>query len=117
MPSFNNGVTVTFLRRTVSGTDERGDDVYTTTEDDVAGCSVSPGYSSETDQGSIMVQSGITVQAPPDTDSSPVDALRLPDGSEWEVQGDSSQWQSPFTTVKSFLKIKADRTTGGNSAT
>jgi hypothetical protein len=112
MPIFGSGNTVTFIKRTVTGQDEYGDDVYVETQTAVSGCGISPGNSSEDIQGTASVMSDVIVHAPPDVSIGLFDAVILPDGRRYRLSGTSNTWVSPFTGTSSFQEIPLVMVTG-----
>jgi hypothetical protein len=112
MPSFPYGVTVTIVSRAVSGTDEYGNDTYSETTEDIPLCSVQPAGTSETTQFTDQLSSEIVVYFPYGTDVEYIDALRLPDGTEYEVQGKPNVWASPFSGNTAPVEVRATKVTG-----
>jgi hypothetical protein len=110
-PSFPHGVTVTFVTRTLSGTDDYGNDTYTSTQFDVSPCSVQPATTSENPIMTEELVDDITVYAPTGT---PVDYLSavIWNGNTYEVNGRPNTWQSPFSGRLGPVQIQAHRQTG-----
>jgi hypothetical protein len=102
---FQNGVTVTFIRRSVTETDDKGNDVYGETTLDVPFCVLDPGASTEVIQGTEQVTSDVTIYAPPGTEVGAYDAFRV-GGQEYEVQGTPNAYQSPFTGFSGPVTIR-----------
>ncbi len=93
MPRFLGQVTV----ERSAGRDRNGDPLGVTVHSQ-GGCGWAPRVSSEQhDDGRDVVIVGLTLYAPVDADILPTDALVLPDGSRWEVDGEVGRWVSPFT--------------------
>jgi len=103
-PSFNNGVTVTLVRKTVTGQDEFGNDVYTSTNVDVWPCSVQPAASREVLAFADQITAQITVFFPSNADITYVDAI-IWNGNQYEITGVPDQWQSPFSGHISPIRI------------
>jgi hypothetical protein len=102
---FQGGVTVTFVKRSVTGTDDKGNDVYGETTVDVQFCAFDPGASTEVIQGTEQVIADVTVYAPPGTDVGAYDAF-IVGGQEYEVQGTPNAYQSPFTGFSGPVTIR-----------
>ena len=116
MPTLRAGQTVTIVRRVLQPEpDSHGNDVYVDQLISVLGCAISPGFSSETDSGGIQVKANVTIHMPTGTVVYPTDALRGPDGREYEVIGFPDTWQSPFTGTLSMVEVKVQEVTGGGS--
>ena len=112
MPIFAAGQTVTFISRSVTGTDEYGNDVYGEVTHVVGGCGISPGNSSEDIQGTASVLSDVILHAPLSAQIGLFDAVILPDGRRYRLTGTPNTWQSPFTGTKSFIEIPLQVVTG-----
>lgn len=108
---FPYGQTVTIRRRTVSGTDEFNNDVYTSVSEDVPLCVVQPGSSGEQIQFSDQLSAGIVVYFPSGTDLSHIDAIVV-DGAEYEVDGRPDEWTSPFSGHVGPVQVRATKVTG-----
>ena len=102
---FRNGVTVTFLKRTVTGVDVKGNDVYSDTTMDVPYCVLDQGASAEVVQGTEQVTTDVTVYAPPGTDVGAFDAF-IVNGVKYEVQGNPASPVSPFTSFQGPVEIR-----------
>lgn len=108
---FTYGQTVTVERRTVSGTDSYGNNVYSFVKEDVDLCVVQPSASSEQLQFADQLTTGITVFFPPNTDLSYIDAI-IVDGDVYEVQGTPNEWVSPFSGHVGPVQVQATKVTG-----
>jgi hypothetical protein len=100
------GTTVTLVRRTVSGTDAHGEDVYTLTREDVAGCQVQPVSSAEQLGTGDTVTTRYRLFAPAGVDLDAVDAVEV-DGRSYEVDGETSRWSDLLGVphhVEAFLR-------------
>lgn len=111
MPPMPYGQTVTLVHRVPSGTDEYGNDTYTDVTEDIALCSVQPASSTEVIQFTDAVTTGITVFLPYGTDISYLDAIIVA-GIQYEVQGDPSQWVSPFSGHAAPVQVRASKVKG-----
>lgn len=106
------GETVTLLGRAVTGRDALGNDVYTATETPAPGAVFVPGGSMEQTQGADQVtdrDSFIWISSPPNVAA--VDAIRRTDGTKYEVQGNGSDYSSPFSNTR-VLQVFVEKVTG-----
>lgn len=116
MPNLRAGQKVLFIHRKVTSQDQYGNDVYTSTTQEVDGCAVSPGSSTETWQGTMQIVSDIIVHAPPDTVvDEPWDEMVIA-GVTYNIVGDPRSWTSPFTGTASMLEIQGKLVTTGGAA-
>jgi hypothetical protein len=111
--TFPYGQTVTLISRTVSGQDGYGNDVYAETSTDVSPCIVQPAGSVETIQWTDEVSTDLTVFLPFGTDIEAIDAVEI-NGIRYEVQGEPSNWTSPFTGRNSPEQIRVSKVTGAS---
>lgn len=111
MPSFPYGQTVTLIRRTVSGRDERGNDVYSESPSQVPQAVIAPAGSTEFIQFTDQVTTDITVFLPYGTEVSATDAVEI-GGQRYEIQGEPSEWRSPFSGSTSPIQLRLSRITG-----
>jgi hypothetical protein len=109
--SFPYGQTVTVVSRTVAGQDSYGNDTYTETKTDITPCVVQSSGSTETTQFTDQVSDSLTVFLPYGTSVQAIYALEW-NGIRYEVQGNPSQWQSPFSGHTSPIQVTAIRITG-----
>ena len=113
------GEPVVLIRRTVTGRNAGGDDVYTDVETIIDGCIISPRSSTgatalTTDtHARDAVTVGLTVYMPPGTDVDSVDRVRAR-GHLYEVTAGSEPgiWRSPLTGWYPGVEIALTRTTG-----
>lgn len=111
------GKTVRFLHRQLTGVDAYGNDVYGSLPNDVQGCAVAPGNSTQDWQGTEQIQTDVTVYAPAKTMVNlPVDQMII-DGQAFNVVGDPSSWASPFTGSGSFLEVRGKFVSTGGGVT
>lgn len=103
-PALPNGRMVTLRRRTVSGTDEYGNDTYTSTYVQAGPCSIQQTTSRENITNTDQVTTGIIVFLPWGTDVSFVDAM-IVDGIEYEITGDPDHWVSPFSGHTAPIRV------------
>jgi hypothetical protein len=108
---FPYGVTVTVVRRTVSGRDEYGNDTYSSATEDISPCVIQPGSSSEVVQFTDQLSTDIVVYFPYGTDVEYVDAL-IYNGIQYEVQGQPQSWLSPFSGNTAPVEVRASKVTG-----
>jgi len=111
--SFPYGQTVTVISRTVSGQDAYGNDTYSETSTAITPCVVQSSGSTETIEFTDQVSDELTVFLPYGTDVKAIYAIQW-DGNKYEVQGNPSQWQSPFSGHTSPIQIRATRITGAS---
>jgi hypothetical protein len=102
-----NGVTVTLVRRSVSGQDEFGNDVYTETTEDVQPCSIQQGSSRENLSFTDQVITGVIVFIPYGTDLTYLDAI-IYNGVKFEVAGDPDVWVSPWSGNTAPIRVYAN---------
>lgn len=111
MPSFPYGQTVTLIRRTVSGRDELGNDVYSESPEPIPQAVVAPAGSTEFTQFTDQVTASLTVFLPYGTEVSATDAVEIA-GQRYEIQGEPSAWRSPFSGSTSPIQLQLTRVTG-----
>jgi hypothetical protein len=117
MVALRAGVTVKFVHRTLTGTDDKGNDVYSAESIDVPGCAVVPGTSTETWQGTEQIEADLTVYAPFSTlVNRPWDEM-VYNGDTYNVVGVPRNWASPFTGTQSMLAVVGKLITTGGAAT
>ena len=110
--SFPYGQTVTIVRRTVTGQDEYGNDVYTETTEDVTLVVVQPSGSTENIQFTDQVSIGMVFYFPYGTVINPTDAISFA-GDKYEVEGNPQAWPpSPFSGNFSPIEVRATLITG-----
>jgi hypothetical protein len=113
-PSLANGLTVTLVRRTLTGTqDEFGNDEYTSTNVDVWPCSVQPSTSREVISFTDQMSRTITAFLPSGTDVEYLDAL-IWNGDTYEVTGNPDTWQSPFSGHTAPVRVEATLVEGAS---
>jgi hypothetical protein len=110
-PVFPYGVTVTLVKRILSGQDASGNDTYTEKTLQVSNVVFVPGGASENlafaDQTNTIEQ----FYLPWGTDVSAYDAIIF-QGIEYEIQGVPSQWVSPFSGRPSPIRVTATKISG-----
>lgn len=114
-PLLVNGPMVTFLRRTVTGQDQMGNDQYSSTQVVIGPCSVQPGSSREnagnfTDQ----VTAVLVVFVPYGTDLSYLDALMW-NGDKYELTAKPESWRSPWSGNTAPIRIFATLVKGASA--
>lgn len=108
---FPFGETVTLVRRTQTGVDALGNDVYGTTEVAITNVAVAPRTDSEDIQGRDQVVVGLTLHLPAGTVVDAVDRF-IVRGNTYEVEGQPEALQSPFTGWNPALPVAVTRVTG-----
>jgi hypothetical protein len=111
MVNFPHGSTVTVIRRTLTGRDVKGNDVYSEARQDVGNCSVQGGASTEVAIGTEQITSDVVVYMPEGIELDALDVLEI-DGLRYEIQGEPSHYQSSFTGTIGPVQIRANRMTG-----
>jgi hypothetical protein len=106
-----NGATVTLVRRSVSGQDEFGNDVYSETTEDVGSCSIQQGSSRETLSFTDQVVTGVILFIPYGTDLTYLDAF-IYNGVKFEVSGDPDVWQSPWSGNTAPIRVYGTKVKG-----
>ncbi|QBI53427.1 hypothetical protein [Streptomonospora litoralis] len=94
MPASWAPVTVTVVRRTVTGTDERGNDVYSETEVDYPDCHMQPGSREEDLDNRDTTTSEWWIDGPSDMDVVETDEVKVA-GVRYEIDGKPKRWGSP----------------------
>lgn len=121
MAPLANGVTVTVTRRTRSGVDAYGNDVFTSATVTYDGCGWWPGSAGRNVAGTReygdaefrnQVTSRIQVMLPDAAVVGPDDLVTLPDGSVWAVFGEGQQWQSQLTGSSSGIQVSLEKVDG-----
>lgn len=109
-PAF--GETVVLLRRTITGQDRYGSDLYTTVEVPVPGCAVRP-LASQEDLGDYrdQITTSVEVIMPPGTVVTAVDRLRIR-GLVYEIDGVPTEQVSSVTGARPGVRVIARRVTG-----
>ena len=107
---FPFGETITLVRRTVTGQNGDGNDVYGETLTDVSGA-FDPAVGFERTQGMDQVESQPQVYLPAGTVVASVDAV-IVRGLRFEVDGTANVWNSPFTGWSAGVAVPLKRVTG-----
>ena len=116
-----NGVTVTVTRRTRSGVDAYGNDVFTSATVTYDGCGWWPGsagrnvagsnvYGETEYRASVVTRGQVTL--PDGADVRPQDFITTPDGALWRVVGEAQQWGSQLTGSSSGIQVGIERVDG-----
>lgn len=105
------GETVTVLRRSTSGRDAHGNEVFAWSETDVEGCIVWPTGSTEQTEARDTASDQITVSFPYGTDATHVSRMRVR-GLLYDVDGTPNVWSSPFTGWRAGVEVRGVRVTG-----
>lgn len=111
------GLTVTQLRAAVTGQDGLGNDIYAWTAAPVQAYAFVPGQTTEAVQGTEQVSAAAELYLPPGTDVAPTDQFELPDGTTWNVLGQPSPYNSPFTGIGGTVMVRLQRVTGASAHT
>lgn len=110
------GDPVTWIHRTLSGHDARGNDTYTSTSTVINACAISYGISTEIVEGTDTVASDVIVYLPDDAlGITAYDQLILPDGKTYQVQGNPIQDASPFSGITSYIAAHARQVAGSTA--
>jgi hypothetical protein len=102
------GITVTVKRL---ATDRYGDVTVASTHT-VDNCATAPRGSTENTDRRDTVVVGLSLYAPPDADIQPTDVITLPDGTDWQVDGQPGIWQTPFTGWTPGMELALKRVSG-----
>lgn len=102
---FPNGKMVTLVRRTVTGTDDFNNDIYSSTTEEAGPCSVQPSTSRESLGFAEQLITGIVVFLPYGTNVNYLDAV-IVDGVQYEINGAPDTWASPFTGSVAPIRIE-----------
>jgi hypothetical protein len=120
MPILLKGQTVTIVRRTLLVddsdnpiVDDYGNDQYVDITFEVPGCSISPAFSAEDFEGTESITDNVNVHMPNGTLVYALDAVIMPDGSQYEVVGQPHTWVSPFTGTLGPVEAKCKLVTSG----
>lgn len=105
-PSLPYGKMVTILHRKLSGTDEFGNDVYTSTPEQVGPCAVQQGSSRENIAFNDQVITNLIAFLPYGTTVGYLDAIVV-DGVQYEIDGDPDVWVSPFSGHTAPVRVEA----------
>lgn len=108
------GVTVTVIRHADGGTDTYGDRVDgAATEHTIGGVGIAPRHEmEETAAGRQGRPIGWTLFAPYGADILATDRVRLPDGTECEVDGEPGRWEHIRTNRRWGLEVPIKRYEG-----
>lgn len=107
---FQFGETITLNRRTVSGQDDYGNDIYTTEAVILPNIPVWPSVSTESVQGQDMVSSDLTAVLPAGTDVAAVDSVQVY-GNAYEIVGEAGRYRSPLAGTE-LIEIRLRKVTG-----
>jgi hypothetical protein len=111
-PNFvNGGLTVTIVQRVLNGIDEFDNDVYTTVNKDVSGCSIQPASSRESLSFADQLTSNVVIFVPFGTDVTYIDAV-ICNGVQYEVTGVPDTWTSPFSGNTAPIRIDGNMIEG-----
>lgn len=108
------GETVTVITRTVTGRDQRGNDVYDDEEVDVDGVVLWPDTGESEDvQGRDLVTGCMRALIPPNAPVQVAATSRvLARGLLYEVSAAPDDWRSPFTSRRPGTEVRLTRITG-----
>jgi len=110
-PVFPYGVNMTLIKRTVSGQDSYGNDVYAETPRVIGNCVFQPAGSTENLAFTDQVNTSDVIFMPFGTPVGPLDAIEY-QGVRYEVVGEVSSWVSPFSGRTSPIRINVSKITG-----
>jgi hypothetical protein len=105
---FQHGQTIIRIRRTSTGTDDYGNEEFTTDEVAVHGVGVAPRSSSEREQGETTVIVGKALYVPPGVSILASDQFRI-GGVVYQVEGEPGEWTSPFTGTQFGTEVAIRR--------
>jgi hypothetical protein len=114
-PNFPYGVNMTLVKRTVSGQDMYGNDVYDETSTVIGNCVFQPAGSTENLTFADQVNTTDTIFMPFGTPVGPLDAIDF-NGNRYEVIGEISSWVSPFSGRTSPIRINVSKIAGVSAA-
>lgn len=112
--NFPFGETITLLKRTKTGTDSFGNDVFSDVSQGTLLGAYVPAGSVEQVQGQDVVTVQPSVLLPPDTDAqalTAIDALSVA-GQMFEIDGVPNVWASPLTGRQFGVEVRLRRVTG-----
>jgi hypothetical protein len=109
---FTHGDTVTVERR--AKRDAFGDRIAPSASHTIDGCAIAPqvgargmtGSSTTDDAQRATVQTFRYIYCPAGADIQPDDAVTLPDGRTYLVEGDPSPWKNPFTGREPGIEVR-----------
>lgn len=103
--------TVTVIRRTKTGVDHLGNDVFSEVSEQVSGCQLQQRSTSEPGGNDRSQNSSMAdLYAPPGADLDGVDAVMY-EGAIYEVHGHPFLWTSPTGRI-SHIRVELERVTG-----
>lgn len=108
---FRFGEHIVIHRRTRTGRDDYGNDVFTDTLVPLDRVPAVPTSSREDDQGRSTVYDLVTVLLPPNTDVDSIDAIEVY-GLLYEVQGRPVRFISPFSGLNPGIPVVLKQVTG-----
>lgn len=115
------GITVELIVKTVQGRDSYGNDQTISQSYQVDGCAFVPEQTSESVQGAeeVIANGKLYVQQqnlPFPGALQFLDAAII-NGKIYQVQGETANWESPFTNTKAPLMVNLREVTGGSAHT
>jgi hypothetical protein len=113
-PNFPYPETMTIVKRSVTSTDDYGNDVLSDTSTVISQCVYTPGGSNENVVFTDQVNTTDAFYVPEGTDVTALDAIQYK-GDTYEVSGAPSHWRSPFSGRVSPVRVSVIRVTGGAS--
>jgi len=109
--TFAFGETVTLHRRSVTGQDADGNDVYGDASSTLTGVPVWPRSATELVQGQDTLITGLSALLPADTDVSGVDKVTVY-GDDYDIDGEPGHYRSPFTNLDPGVLVNLTKVTG-----
>jgi len=109
--TFAFGETVTLHRRSVTGQDSDGNDVYADATAVLTGVPVWPRSATELVQGQDTLITGLSALLPAGTDVSGVDKVTVY-GDAYDIDGEPGHYRSPFTDLDPGILVNLTRVTG-----
>lgn len=105
------GETVVLQRWSTTGTNAYGNEIATFTDQVISGAVWQPGQTSEATQGAEETTADARCYLPAGTAVSPLDRI-VRAGETFEVQGERSDWTSPWTSVRAPVMVRVRRVQG-----
>lgn len=106
--TFPFGETVVLNRRTKTGVDSDGNDVYGITPTTLTKVPVWPRNASELVQGEDMLITGLSALLPPGTSVTGIDSVTVY-GKNYEVDGEPGHYRNPFTNLDPGVLLNLTR--------
>ena len=105
-----HGITVTVNRQEYDP--RTGDPIGDPVPHDIPGCAFDPGGTREVSNLGVTVTTVPTLYGPYDADIASDDEVVIPEHGTYQVAGDITRWQNPFTGDKPGSVVELTRTKG-----